>query len=98
MADVNVIRARAGIPAWDGTNKWDEHGYESVLEVVLDERRMELCFEGHRAFDVWRNKLQMDRRFSGAHPWEVVDYTDNRIPYQIPLDEIDVSGIPQNPR
>ncbi len=93
---VNAIRRRAGIPEWNDSNKWSEHGYDNLLDVVLDERRMELCFEGHRSFDVWRNRKSMDRRFAGAHPWEVVEYTDNRIPYTIPLDETDVSGIPQN--
>ncbi len=99
LADVNVIRERAGIPAWDNAgHKWNDHGYASLLEVILAERRMELCFEGHRAFDTWRNKLQMDRRFAGLHTWEVVDYTDDRIPFQIPQDELNVNDIGQNPR
>ena len=98
LADVNVIRARAGIPAWDASHLWNEHGYKDVLEVVLDERRMELCFEGHRTNDVYRNSLKMDRQFAGVHTYEVIDYTDNRIPYQIPSDEYLVSGIEQNPR
>ncbi len=95
LADMNVIRARAGVPAMDAA-RMAEYGYEDVLEAVLDERRMELCFEGHRSFDVWRNKQSMDRRFAGVHPWKVVDYNDPRIPYQIPQDEIDSSGIQQN--
>ena len=99
LADVNVIRERAGIPAWDNAgHKWSDHGYASLMEVILAERRMELCFEGHRAFDTWRNKLQMDRRFAGLHTWEVVDYTDDRIPFQIPQDELNVNDIGQNPR
>lgn len=95
LADMNAIRARAGVPAMDAA-RMSQYGYTDVLEAVLDERRMELCFEGHRSFDVWRNKQSMDRRFAGVHPWEVVEYTDNRIPYQIPQDEIDSSGIDQN--
>lgn len=98
LADVNVIRARAGIPAWDATNKWNEHGYSDVLDVVLDERRMELCFEGHRAHDVYRNGKSLDRRYAGVHTYEVIEYTDNRIPYMIPSDEYLVSGIEQNIR
>ena len=98
LADVNTIRARAGIPAWDAAWSWGDHGYNSVLEVVLDERRMELCFEGQRTQDVYRNSLKMDRQFAGVHQWEVIDYTDDRIPYQIPSDEYLVSGIEQNPR
>ena len=99
LADINVLRKRAGIAEWNNTDhKWQDHGYESLLDLVLTERRMELCFEGHRAFDVWRNQGKMDRRFSGFHTAEVVDYTDNRIPFQIPEDEINASGIAQNPR
>ena len=98
--DVNVIRTRAGLTgdAQMSLTNYAARGYANVLDVVLDERRMELCFEGHRAFDVFRNKKKMDRRFAGVQPWEVVDWTDNRIPYQIPSDEIITSGIDQNPR
>ena len=98
IKDVNVIRKRAGIPEWASLAEAQSHEYKDALEVVLDERRMELCFEGHRAYDVYRNRLSMDRRFAGVQPWEVVDCNDLRIPYQIPDDEILVSGIPQNPR
>ncbi|MBO7300672.1 MAG: RagB/SusD family nutrient uptake outer membrane protein [Tidjanibacter sp.] len=95
LADLNVIRNRAGIPTMDAA-KMAECGHADVLEAVLEERRMELCFEGHRSYDVWRNQGKMDRRFGGVHPWEVIDYTDDRIPYQIPQDEIDTSRIEQN--
>ena len=98
LADVNVIRSRAGLTGdalWTESN-YAQAGYQSVLEVVLDERRLELCYEGHRAFDVCRNKLKMDRRFAGVQAWEVVEPTDKRILYRIPYDEISVSGIPQN--
>jgi hypothetical protein len=100
LKDVNVIRARAGLTgdAQMTESNYKARGYKDVLEVVLDERRMELCFEGHRAFDVYRNRLAMDRRFAGVQTWEVVEWTDNRIPYQLPSDEILTSGVPQNPR
>lgn len=98
VADLNVIRSRAEIAEWNNSDhKWRDH-YAELVDVVLDERRLELCFEGHRAFDMWRNQLQMDRRFVGLQTWEVVDYNDNRIPFQIPQDEINASGIAQNPR
>ena len=98
IKDINILRKRAGIHEWANLAECKTHEYKSALEVVLDERRMELCFEGHRAFDVYRNRLSMDRRFAGVQPWEVVDCNDLRIPYQIPDDEILVSGIEQNPR
>ncbi len=97
LADVNVIRKRAGIPEEGMFAAGKMHGYTDVLDIVLDERRLELAFEGHRMFDVYRNKRDMDRRFPGAQPWEVVKYTDNKIQYPIPETEYLSSGIPQNP-
>ena len=96
LADVDALRARAGISA-AGMFTGNMHGYANVLDIVLDERRMELAFEGHRYYDVYRNRQKMDRRFPGIHPWEVIDYTADKIQYPIPYAEISVSGIPQNP-
>ncbi len=97
LADVNAIRARAGIPAAGMFAVGNLHGYDNVLDVVLDERRMELAFEGHRMFDVYRNKRDMDRRFGGCQLWEIVKYDDPKIQYPIPYAEHSVSGIQQNP-
>lgn len=98
LDDVNALRSRAGLSgdALYTLSNYKDAGYDNVLDLVLDERRMELCYEGHRAFDVYRNKLKMDRRFAGVQAWEEIDHTDNRIQYRIPYDEISVSGIPQN--
>ena len=95
--DVNVIRTRAGIPAEGMFAEANKHGYTSALDVVLDERRLELAFEGHRTHDLIRNKKDIDRRFAGAHRWEVVPYTYDRLQYPIPNNEWTVSGIEQNP-
>ena len=95
LADVNTIRRRAGIPEM---NNYAAFGYNSVLDVVLDERRMELCFEGHRYFDVFRNKLAMDRRYVGYHTWEIIQPDDLRLAMLISQDEINSAGIEQNPR
>jgi hypothetical protein len=97
LDDVNVIRTRAGIPAEGLFAVGNMHGYSSALNVVLDERRLELAFEGHRVFDVYRNKLKMDRQFPGAHPWRIVDpETEPHIIYPIPNNEWTVSHIQQN--
>lgn len=39
----------------------------NLLETVLKERRLELAFEGHRNFDVFRNKMNLDRSYWGYH-------------------------------
>ena len=96
LADVNIIRERAGIPDKGMFSTTNMHGYKSALDVVLDERRLELAFEGHRLYDRIRNQKDIDRKFPGAHPWEVVSYDDNRLQYPIPNNEWTVSGIQQN--
>jgi hypothetical protein len=108
LADVNVIRKRAGIPDEGMFSAANMHGYTgindpeigtctAIEENVYDERRLELAFEGHRMFDVYRNKLNMDRRYAAAQPWKVVPYTEPHIQYPIPNNEWTVSGIEQNP-
>jgi starch-binding outer membrane protein, SusD/RagB family len=97
LDDVNVIRQRAGLSGDQLFRTDNMMGYTDVLDIVLDERRLELAFEGHRMFDVYRNKKNMDRRYSGVQPYEVVNYNDNKIQYLIPQDEINTSGISQNP-
>lgn len=95
LDDVNVIRTRAGIPTFAVGNLL---GYDNVIDIVMDERRMELAWEGHRHFDMCRNKLKMDRRYAGAQPYKIVDpTTEPHIIYPIPNNEWTVSGIQQNP-
>ena len=47
-ADVNELRERAGVPLIQGESK------NQMLLVIENERRMELCFEGHRFYDLKR--------------------------------------------
>ena len=88
LDDVNIIRERAGLTgdAQMTLSNCLERGYGSVLEVVLDERRMELCFEGHRKTDLFRNRMNADRRYAGHNKWEVIRYDDPRIPYKRPVE------------
>lgn len=51
LADLNVVRARAGISALTGL---DQAG---VLDAILNERKLEFVGEGHRWFDVIRRGL-----------------------------------------
>ena len=95
--DVNAIRTRAGIPAEGMFAAGNLHGYTSALDVVLDERRLELAFEGFRTHDLTRNKLNIDRQYPGAQPWEIVPYNHDHLIYPIPNNEWTVSGIQQNP-
>ena len=97
LADVNVLRTRAGIPADGLFEAGKMHGYASALDVVLDERRLELAFEGFRTHDLTRNKIDIDRKYPGAQPWQIVPYNHDHLIYPIPNNEWTVSGIQQNP-
>jgi len=47
-SDINVLRQRADVPLIQGTSK------NQMLLAVENERRLELCFEGHRWYDLVR--------------------------------------------
>lgn len=101
LADVNIIRARAGLSGdalFADAADMAAKGYSDVLDVVLDERRLEFCYEGQRAFDLYRNGKSIDRRFAGVQTWEVMtpERLDEIFPYTIPYDETSVSGITNN--
>ena len=97
IKDVDVLRRRAGIPAWGNLSECQKHEYKTALDVVLDERRMELCFEAQRPFDLIRNKRNINHKFAGVQPWKEYPYDCDEFLFAIPADEILVSGIPQNP-
>ena len=97
IKDVNVLRKRAGIHEWANLAEAQTHEYQTALDVVLDERRMELCFEAQRPFDLIRNKRNINHKFAGVQPWKEYAYDCDEFLFAIPADEILVSGIPQNP-
>jgi len=102
LDDVNIIRTRAGIPDAGLYTLDDLKDHTSVLEVVLEERRLELAFEGHRSFDLFRNNLPMIRAYPGFHGTNNFDHevqpNDPRIIYFIPENETNVNpNLDQNP-
>jgi hypothetical protein len=65
-----------------------------TLDDILNERRKELFAEGHRSWDVWRNKHSLVNRDFSTDP---VNYDNWRTLVAIPQREIDVSpGLVQN--
>jgi tetratricopeptide (TPR) repeat protein len=88
LDDINVIRSRAGLSGDALYSLGNLQGTTTVLEAVLQERRLELAYEGHRTMDVFRNKLSMDRNFPGVQPQEVVNWDHPRNIYFIPQDEL----------
>jgi len=64
---VNMLRERAGLPEEAMYSLGDLGDHNNVLDVVLEERRLELFFEGHRAHDLFRNQKDLFRDYPGTH-------------------------------
>jgi starch-binding outer membrane protein, SusD/RagB family len=84
LADINVLRAKRGIYLFTAAMIATDDAYRSV---ILDERRAELNFEGHRYFDLARmRRLKTD-----------IGVADFRSIVPIPGREIKAAGLTQNP-
>ncbi len=81
---INMIRARAEASDIVTTDQ------NELLAIILNERKVEFCFEGKRYFDLKRaGKLQ---EFLGPLGWK--SHMDR---YPIPQEEIDLTNMSQNP-
>jgi hypothetical protein len=104
LDDVNRIRQRAGLSgaALHTLTSVATSG-KTILDVVLEERWLELAFEGHRAYDLFRNNRAMVRNYPGSHVVsgninQTIQPTDNRVIFFIPQSEIDKNNkLTQNP-
>ena len=80
---VNKVRRRAGASDITTTNKGE------LLDIILNERKVEFCFEGKRFFDLKRvDKLQ---QVLGPLGWK-----SHMVNYPIPQEEIDLTQMEQN--
>ncbi len=105
LDDVNIIRQRAGLSGGDlHTIANVAAAGKTVLDVVLEERWLELAFEGHRVYDLFRNNRPMVRNYPGSHVVngnvnQTVQPTENKIIFFIPQSEIDKNPkLTQNPQ
>ena len=57
LADLNVIRKRANPSA----SSFFSSNAQTIISEILNERRRELCFEGHLFYDIARNNLNLVR-------------------------------------
>lgn len=107
LDDVNLLRQRAGLQgAALHTAAGIAAAGKTALDVVLEERWLELAFEGHRAYDLFRNNLPVVRNYPGTHALNVspaniaqtILPTDNRVVFFIPEAEIAKNpALVQNP-
>lgn len=65
LDDVDLIRKNRGLEA-SLYNK-DVPAGSTALDVVLAEKRIEMAFEGHRTYDVFRNKRSLNKAYWGYH-------------------------------
>jgi hypothetical protein len=108
MAEVYLIAAEAAFHANDQTNAVKyinalrskrlvvpDNLTSVTINNILDERKKELFAEGHRSWDVWRNKLSL---INPRFPYGAVAYDNYRTLVAIPQRETDISpDLVQNP-
>lgn len=90
--DVNAIRSRAGLSGAALYTTSDLKGKATVLDVVLEERQLELAFEGFRPLDLFRNNKSMVRNYPGVHEQITGKQTI------LPTSPFIINYIPQNER
>lgn len=92
---INRVRTRAGLGNLSGLSGQD------FLEAVLDERKRELCYEGHRWADLVRygKLIETVRASSIGNPIAAANIKEHHVLFPIPDREIQVSGgdLEQNP-
>lgn len=86
LDDVNVIRRRAGIPEWTiASMATAENGQpKDIKKIVEEERMLELAWEGHRRFDIFRKRQTLDRRYPGGHTMQSAGDQFLLVPYNSP--------------
>lgn len=89
IADVNLIKSRAGIPTLALSGPGVLTGAALITEI-LKERRVELAYEGHRLFDLVRNGLDVNK-----NPSNIVFGTNAYNFLIAPILQADVDANPQ---
>lgn len=106
IGDVNTIRQRAGLTGTALYSGTDLKGHASVLDVVLEERHLELAFECSRKLDLFRNNLDLVRNYPGTHVaggptgsgYQLIKASDPRVVHFIPENETILNkNLVQNP-
>jgi hypothetical protein len=89
LTDLNRIVTNRGLPAFVGLTG------TALYEEILNQRRLELAFEGHRFWDIKRLGRDINKAPNTANP---VPFFDTRILAPLPQREIDGNkNLVQNP-
>ncbi len=97
VADIKLIQGRAlNIPA--GNVVLNYSSPQQLLEIIKTERRKELAFEGHRIFDIMRNKEPLQRGGGCNAAICSLNYPSNYFILPIPKMELEANnGMQPNP-
>lgn len=88
---LNLVRARVGLPKFGQTGFPSQ--YNALTKAIEHERRVELCFEFHRFFDLVRTGRAIEVMQAKGYK-----FNQNNILFPVPLNTIDVNPkITQNP-
>jgi hypothetical protein len=80
LADINAIRERAGLVAWDNIN----------LDLIWEERYREMCFEGRLLDDIRRFRKDVTIP-EGPEEGAILPWNSPRLVLPIPQREMDVN-------
>lgn len=93
--DIRIISQRAN-PNRIITINYNTPG--ELYKIIADERNRELCFEGHRLFDIIRRKENLQRGGDCNSTTCSLTYPNNKFVLPIPLKETDANkAMQQNP-
>jgi hypothetical protein len=86
---INILRTNRGLTETVLTGL-------GLIDLIMNERRVELAFEGHRWFDLKRNGMNITKSVTSGV--STLPYTDFRILQQIPNDQVLLNpNLVQNP-
>jgi hypothetical protein len=91
---LNEVRDRSKAITTPSYTVADFANKDELIAAILGERRIELAFEGHRFWDLMRNKLPVTGKFdsNGTSPIPTEPFGADKNVFPIPQVEIDKSG------
>lgn len=90
---INALRTRAGLDAWEESDFATDAEF---IDAILNERRKELAFEGHRRMDLLRKGKALRR--TGLPNAGQSRPGDDKVALPIPQREVDINpSLDQNP-
>lgn len=88
LDDLGTLQEARGIEPFESSS------YQAIIDEILEERRRELAFEGHRWYDLKRRAMDIPKQGDLS----TISYDDYRLLPPLPNDEVDNNpDLDQNP-